>query len=287
MEVFKEKDAIRTQVRDWQSVGQTVGVVPTMGALHQGHHSLVRCCVAATDHTVVTIFVNPKQFGPGEDLSSYPRTTEDDLKDCEELGADAVFLPDDSAMYADDHCTSVNVSGITDGLCGSFRPEFFDGIATVVTKLFNIIPADSAFFGRKDVQQLTMIRKMVSDLDMPVRIVGCPTVRESDGLACSSRNRYMNEEERKLAPRLYQALLAGKAAFEAGERDPAAVVVSASREMLRESGLKLQYMECVNSDTMQRALYPLKGDEVLAVAAHLGATRLIDNITLDEKAEQC
>ena len=257
----------------------SIGLVPTMGALHEGHISLVKMSLARSGYTAVSIFVNPKQFGEGEDLDEYPRTEDKDAALLEELGCDLLFMPGPGALYSDSDRTSVSLSGLGDYLCGADRPGHFDGVLLVVSKLFNIIRPDYAFFGQKDAQQAVIIQRMAADLDFPVRIFLGPTVREEDGLAMSSRNRYLSREERAKAPKMREGLLAAAGAIEKGERDASAVkdIVTASMDT---GGFEIDYVECVDGGTLQ-PLQSVDGTVLLAAAGKLGATRLIDNIAME------
>ena len=258
--------------------GRIIGFVPTMGYLHEGHLSLMRIARKKCDVLVVSIFVNPTQFGAGEDLAQYPRDIERDKKLCREEGVDVIFLPDEREMYPENYSTYVEVSGnITNVLCGYFRPGHFRGVATVVAKLFNIVQPHFAVFGQKDGQQLAVIRRMVRDLNYPVEIIGAPTVREPDGLAMSSRNEYLTPKERKVAPTLYKSLLLAKELIESGERNPK-VIIDAMRNMIEKTGLfRIQYIEVVDADTL-RPVKKIDGKVMIALAAFLGKARLIDNI---------
>ena len=247
-----------------------------MGALHQGHLSLIDACTAQSDFVVTTIFVNPLQFAPTEDLSRYPRTFEQDLQGCQERGVDLVFAPSPSTMYPDDFSSSVRVEGLTARWEGEHRPDHFVGVTTVVAKLFNLVGPCSAFFGRKDYQQWRVIERMVADLDMPIKVVGCPIVRESDGLALSSRNRYLSSVERQRALSLVEALRASYDAFLAGERNPSALAHCAQHRLDVDT---VDYVAATDPQTLE----PLtsESDQILiAIAAHIGATRLIDNTLL-------
>ncbi|MFP4250413.1 MAG: pantoate--beta-alanine ligase [Armatimonadota bacterium] len=279
MQIVHTKQSVRDAVASARAEGQVIGLVPTMGALHEGHLALVRIAVDHCDFVVVSIFVNPTQFGPGEDLESYPRDLEGDAAKVEKLGARLVFAPSAGEMYAEDACTTVSVSALTEGLCGAHRPGHFDGVTTVVCKLFNIVQPDRAYFGRKDYQQLVVIRRMVRDLDIPVDVIGVPTVREDDGLALSSRNQYLSERERAVAPKLHRALVRG-----ADEARQGATGAEVERIVAAEIGTEplfdLQYVRAVDPNT----LLPLgdrSGPMVIAVAAFLGETRLIDNIAVE------
>ncbi len=279
MQIVHTKQEVRDAVSAARAEGQVIGLVPTMGALHEGHLALVRIAVDHCDFVVVSIFVNPTQFGPGEDLDSYPRDLEGDAAKVERLGARLVFVPSSSEMYAEDACTTVSVKSLTEGLCGAHRPGHFDGVTTVVCKLFNITQPDRAYFGRKDYQQLVVIRRMVRDLDIPVDVIGVPTVREEDGLALSSRNQYLSERERAVAPELHRALVRGADEGRQGATG-AEVERIVAAEIGKEPLFDLQYVRAVDPDT----LLPLgdrSGRMVIAVAAFLGDTRLIDNIAVE------
>jgi pantoate--beta-alanine ligase len=271
---------VREAVADARAEGRSIGLVPTMGALHEGHLSLVRGAVEGCDFVVVSIFVNPTQFGPDEDLDSYPRDLEGDAAKVEELGADLVFAPSPNEMYAPNACTTVSVDVLTEGLCGAHRPGHFDGVTTVVCKLLNIVTPDRAYFGRKDYQQLTVIRRMVRDLDMPVEVIGLPTVREEDGLALSSRNEYLSERERAAAPKLHEALEAGAEAARDGATG-AEVERLVATQLGEEPLFDLQYVKAVDANTLQ-PLGDESGPMVIAAAAYLGDTRLIDNVAVEE-----
>lgn len=265
--------------------GGQLGLVPTMGALHEGHRALMREAKARTSAVAVTIFVNPTQFGPKEDLAKYPRDLQGDVSKCSAEGVSLVFAPDASEMYPEGERTRVRVSGLTDHLCGASRPGHFDGVATIVTKLFALAGPCVAVFGRKDYQQLQVIRRMTRDLLLPVEVVGYPTVREADGLALSSRNRYLSPEERKTALAIPRALAAAVRRFEAGERKAGALRAPVA-DALSKAGLRIDYAALAHADD----LVPfedgaaLAGKAVLAVAAFAGSTRLIDNVVLGEDA---
>ncbi len=259
----------------------TWGFVPTMGYLHEGHLSLVRRARAENDHVAVSIFVNPTQFGPHEDYSRYPRDLERDLRLLEPLGVDLVFAPSVEEMYPPGFQTWVIVEGVSRPLEGAARPGHFRGVATVVTKLFNIVQPDRAYFGQKDAQQAVVIRRMVQDLNIPVEIVVCPTVREPDGLAMSSRNTYLNPEERRAATVLFRALQAAKARYEQGERD-AERLREAMREVIQAEPLaRLDYVSVADPETLQE-LDRVEDRALLSLAVYIGKTRLIDNILLPE-----
>ncbi|MDA0636951.1 pantoate--beta-alanine ligase [Nonomuraea sp. MCN248] len=253
--------------------GGTLALVPTMGALHEGHRSLIRLARERADEVVVSVFVNPLQFGPGEDFQRYPRTFDADLAACREEGVDVVFAPAADEMYLPDRQVSVSAGGMGRIVEGASRPGHFDGMLTVVLKLFNLVRPDLAVFGQKDAQQLSMIRRMVADLDVPVEIVGAPTVREPDGLALSSRNRYLSDAERRAALSLSRALRAG-----AGEPTPARVRASAAKALAEAPPeLEVDYLALVDPATFLEVPDAYEGEAVLAVAARAGATRLIDN----------
>ncbi|TNE96397.1 MAG: pantoate--beta-alanine ligase [Gammaproteobacteria bacterium] len=271
---------LRTILRGYRQQGKTIGLVPTMGNLHEGHISLVRKASEAADIVVTSIFVNPMQFGAGEDLDTYPRTLADDQEKLEAAGNTLVFAPTVDEIYPEGLAsqTQVVVPDVSDGHCGASRPGHFEGVATVVTMLFNMVQPDLAVFGEKDFQQLAVIRKMTSDLMMPVEVIGAPTVREDDGLAKSSRNGYLSDKERQIAPAVYQTLQAtarklsdGRADFEALEQEAEA--------SLTQAGLRPDYFNIVNSLTLKPAK-PDDNDITLLVAAFLGTTRLIDNLTV-------
>jgi pantoate--beta-alanine ligase len=256
--------------------GGTVGLVPTMGYLHAGHLSLVARARAENDFVVVTIFVNPLQFGPNEDLDRYPRDLENDARLCEEAGVDVVFAPDTHEMYPRPSLTTVHVAELTSDLCGAARPTHFDGVTTVVTKLFSIVGPSRAYFGRKDAQQLAVVTRMAADLNLPVDVVGCPLVREPDGLARSSRNAYLTPDERRAAPVLFRALSAAADAIGQGERDPQRVRDIVTETVATEPAVALEYVEVRDAHEL-RPVAVLSGEILLALAARLGRTRLIDN----------
>jgi pantoate--beta-alanine ligase len=278
-----EVAATIARVRAWRDdrrrAGQRVGFVPTMGALHEGHARLIETARQHGDHVIVSIFVNPLQFDRKDDLDRYPRTLDADLRICNDLGVELVFAPAPGEMYpAEPRCT-VTVTRITDRLCGQFRPGHFDGVATVVTKLFDIVQPDLAYFGEKDAQQLAVIRRMVADLNHPVEIVGVPTVREADGLALSSRNVRLSPEERSKAIALYQALREAGRAVAGGERDARAVERLAAAVIPPDASLRLEYLEVVDPLELQR-VDTIDGTVLVAGALWVGNTRLIDNVTI-------
>lgn len=267
---------VREQVKQWRKEGLTVGLVPTMGFLHEGHKSLIDRAVKENDRVVVSVFVNPTQFGPNEDFESYPRDMDKDSALCEAAGASLIFHPEPSEMYLDGYSTFVDMSTLTGGLCGKTRPIHFRGVCTVVSKLFNIVTPDRAYFGQKDAQQLAVIRHMVRDLNFGIEIVGCPIIREEDGLAKSSRNTYLNAEERAAATILSKALKEGKAALESGERDAAKVKQIVADKINSEKLSKIDYVEIVDWNNLE-PVEKVTDDVLCAVAVYIGKTRLIDN----------
>lgn len=276
MQIEKTVAGVRAQVKAWRKEGLSVGLVPTMGYLHEGHKSLIDRAVKENDRVVVSVFVNPIQFGPKEDLESYPRDLEADRTLCENAGAALVFAPEVSEMYAGDFTTFVDTDGVTKELCGKSRPIHFRGVCTVVNKLFNIVTPDRAYFGQKDAQQLAVIRRMVRDLNIDIEIVGCPIIREEDGLAKSSRNTYLSAEERKAALVLSKAIFAGKAMVENGETD-GEKVLDAMRSIISEEPLaRIDYVEMVRWDSIE-IHHEIDGPVLVAIAVFIGNTRLIDN----------
>jgi pantoate--beta-alanine ligase len=262
------------------ALGGTVGLVPTMGYLHAGHISLARRAREECDRVVVSLFVNPTQFGPGEDLSKYPRDLERDLGLLEAAGVDLVWTPTPEVMYPPGFQTWVTVEELTTGLEGAVRPTHFRGVTTVVAKLFNAVQPDKAYFGQKDAQQAAVIRRMTRDLDFPIQVVVCPTMREPDGLAMSSRNTYLRPEERRAAAVLYRALSAAQSAFEKGERNAETLRRLVAETVKAEPLAQLQYVSCADYDTLHE-LETVRGKALLSMAVHLGKTRLIDNFVLE------
>jgi pantoate--beta-alanine ligase len=281
MDVEQTIEGIRSRVADARKAGKTVGLVPTMGALHAGHHALIAAGRRGCDYLVVSIFVNPTQFGPGEDYEAYPRTPEEDLAACERLGTDAVFAPSAEEMYAETPRTTVHVAHLTDTLCGRRRPGHFDGVCTVVAKLLNIVRPDTAWFGQKDYQQSVVARRMVRDLNLPVSIAVCPTVREEDGLAVSSRNAYLTPNQRRQAPALYAALRKAEETIRR-DRPPAEDVITAVRDHLRAQAPEGQvdYVQIVDPETLAD-VETTDRPVVVALAVRLGKARLIDNVKVD------
>jgi len=276
MNLVKTINEVRQAVKHWKSEGKSVGFVPTMGYLHEGHASLIEKSVKENDKTVVSVFVNPMQFGPKEDLASYPRDIDRDCTLCESMGADLVFNPEPEEMYDDGFCSYVDMSILTEELCGLSRPVHFRGVQTVVTKLFNIVTPDRAYFGQKDAQQLAIIKRMVKDLNMDIEIVGCPIVREADGLAKSSRNTYLSAEERQAALILSKSLAKGKALIEQGERDAVKVIKEITDTINSEPLAEIDYVKIVDALTMQ-CVEKIENEVLCAIAVKIGTTRLIDN----------
>jgi pantoate--beta-alanine ligase len=283
MRIVRTVAELRAAVGEARSRGASVGLVPTMGALHDGHLSLIRRARADNDLVVVSIFVNPTQFGPSEDLAAYPRDEARDAELATEAGTDILFAPSVDEVYPRGFATTIHIAGITDVLDGAHRgPGHFDGVATVVTKLFQMVAPDAAYFGQKDAQQVLVIRRLVRDLDMPVRIVACPTVREPDGLAMSSRNVYLDDAARRQATALNRALDAAEAAVARGQT-AAGDVIDAARAVLAEAGIEPEYLELRSAEDL-RALDHIDGASLLAVAARVGTARLIDNRILEATA---
>jgi len=269
--------ALRDACADARASHRTVGLVPTMGFLHEGHRSLMRAARAETDFVVVTIFVNPLQFGPSEDLGRYPRDLARDLDACAQEGVDVVFAPSVAEMYPQPPATTVHVAGLTDGLCGTHRPVHFDGVTTVVAKLFSIAGPCRAYFGRKDAQQAAVVTRMAADLDLPVEVVACPLVREPDGLALSSRNAYLSADDRRAAPILFRGLRDAADAVVAGERDPLRLTALIREVVATEPSVELEYVEARDAASIA-PIERVEGQVLLALAARLGDTRLIDNV---------
>ncbi len=281
MKIVKTIDEVRQIVGQWKKEGLTVGLVPTMGFLHEGHKSLIDKAVSQNDRVVVSDFVNPTQFGEGEDLDAYPRDIERDAALCEEAGASLIFNPEPSEMYFDDCTTYVNIESLSDELCGKSRPIHFKGVCTVVSKLFNIVKPDRAYFGQKDAQQLAIIKRMVRDLNFDIEIVGCPIVREADGLAKSSRNTYLSEEERKAALILSKAVFLGQELAENGETD-AEKIVNKMIELIRSEPMaKIDYVQAVDAISV-KPVKTIEGSVLVAMAVYIGKTRLIDNFIVEK-----
>ena len=280
MNIATTVEQAKQTVRQWKAEGLTVGLVPTMGYLHEGHESLIKRAVAECDRVMVSVFLNPIQFAPNEDLATYPRDFAADTVLIENAGADLVFHPEPSELYAPDACTFVNVEGITSELCGKTRPTHFRGVCTVVSKLMNISQADRAYFGQKDAQQLAVVRRMVRDLNMNVEVIGCPIVREEDGLAKSSRNTYLSPAEREAALVLSRAVREGQRLMKEGERD-AKTILSAMRAIIEaESLARIDYVEMVSWDGI-KPVDVADSSVLVAMAVYIGKTRLIDNFIFE------
>jgi pantoate--beta-alanine ligase len=281
MKLVKTVAELQAIVKEVKKSGRTIGLVPTMGALHEGHASLIRAAHAENDFTIVSDFVNPTQFGPTEDLDAYPRTLDHDCELAEAMGADVLFAPSPKEMYPSKDMTWVEVTGdITKVLCGRTRPIHFRGVATVVSKLFNLAQPDKAYFGQKDAQQAHVLKRMVKDLFFPLEILVMPIVREEDGLAKSSRNVYLNPEERKAAVILNRALKKAEAAFAAGERNSAKLVALTADMIRTEPMSNIDYVEMYQLPELTEAEAEITTDHLLAVAVKFGTTRLIDNVIL-------
>ena len=275
MVVVKTIKEVRETVKQWKKEGLSVGFVPTMGYLHEGHQSLIRAA-GENDKVVVSIFLNPMQFGPTEDLASYPRDLERDKEKCLESGADLIFAPDASEMYGDNFQSFVDMNLLTQELCGLTRPCHFRGVCTVVAKLFNIVKPDRAYFGKKDAQQLAVIKRMVADLNMDIEIIGCPIIREEDGLAKSSRNTYLSAEERQAALVVSKAVKKAEELIAAGVRDSAEIISQMYAVVDAEPLAKTDYIKVVSLDTMQQ-ISKIEDSALVALAVYIGKTRLIDN----------
>ena len=279
MRILKTPDEMHAACAQRKHDGRRIGFVPTMGALHEGHLSLVRAARAQTDVVAASIFVNPLQFGPAEDLAKYPRQFERDRELLEAEGCELLFAPEEKDMYPAGTETFIEVAGLSDRLDGKSRPGHFRGVTTVVSKLFHIVEPDAAFFGQKDAAQAAIIRRMVADQSFPVKIVVCPIVREKDGLAMSSRNTYLNPEQRKQATVLHRALMRVQTMADTGESSAAMLVAAGKEVMAEETGARLDYFEAVDWETLE-PVFDIKGGALIAVAAWIGSTRLIDNVVL-------
>jgi pantoate--beta-alanine ligase len=280
MEVLRTLDEMKAWSRKMRKDGQSLGLVPTMGYLHEGHLSLARKSIRTCDRTVVSIFVNPRQFGPSEDLETYPRDLEADRQELEQLGVDALFLPTAEDMYPEGFQTYVHVEEITNKLCGKSRRELFRGVTTIVLKLFNIVQPHSAFFGEKDRQQLEVIRKMVDDLNLDVEIVGLPIIREPDGLAMSSRNQYLGKAERKTAQSLHEALQQAQQWVAQGESSVATLRSRMRTIIEREGRAQVDYISVCDPQRFEE-LEEVQGKAMIALAVHVGKARLIDNCLIE------
>lgn len=278
MEIAKTVAETRARIKTWKKEGKTIGLVPTMGYLHEGHASLIKKCREENDIVVVSVFLNPIQFAPTEDLDAYPRDFEGDSALCQSLGADLIFHPDPSEMYHDPHAF-VSIDTLSDNLCGKTRPTHFRGVCTVVSKLFHIVTPDRAYFGQKDAQQLAIIQKMVQDLDFDIQIIGCPIIREEDGLAKSSRNTYLSPQERTAALCLSRAVRKGQEVITAGIDSE--IVLAQMRAVIDAEPLaRIDYISIVDALTMQD-VEKVNGNVLVAMAVYIGKTRLIDNFSFE------
>lgn len=276
IKVVSTVDETRAQVKEWKKQGLTVGLVPTMGFLHEGHQSLIKKAVEENDRVVVSVFVNPIQFAPNEDLETYPRDLDADAKLCDRTGADLIFHPAPEEMYPNGFSTHIQMDNLTKELCGKTRPTHFGGVCTVVGKLFNIVQPNKAYFGQKDAQQLAIIKRMVRDLNFDLEIVGCPIIREPDGLAKSSRNTYLNADERKAALILSKSIELGRELVANGERNAQAVIKAMTDKINTEPLARIDYVNVVDALSIE-PLDTLRGEVLVAVAVYIGKTRLIDN----------
>lgn len=280
MEVINTIEKVRSAVADARKAGKTIGLVPTMGALHQGHRSLIQRCRAECDLVIVSIFVNPTQFGPTEDLETYPRNFSRDLELTRKEGVDVIFAPSEKELYPEGFQTVVNLKALPGHLCGISRPHFFRGVATVVTKLFNIVKPHTAIFGQKDFQQLVIIRRLIQDLNLDIEIVGCPTIREADGLAMSSRNSYLSPDQRRHARCLYEALENAQVLLDGGIDDAGRLIQDARRRILAHPQTDIDYIAICNPQTLED-INTVNQTALMALAVTVGSTRLIDNRILD------
>jgi pantoate--beta-alanine ligase len=280
MEVAETVESVRALVKGARDQGKKIGLVPTMGALHIGHVSLIEAAVEQTGFVVVSIFVNPTQFGPGEDFEKYPRPFEQDLQICKEKGVAVVFAPTPQEVYPQENVTWVTVEKLTEPLCGRFRPGHFRGVTTVCAKLFNIVQPDVAFFGQKDAQQVVVIKRMVADLNMPLEIVVCPTVREPDGLAVSSRNKYLTKDQRRDAICIYESLQKCREMIEAGSKDARQIITEMRKILEQIPSAGIEYVSLVDAETLQ-SVDKVTGKVLAAVAVRIGPARLIDNMLVD------
>ncbi|MCI5597163.1 MAG: pantoate--beta-alanine ligase [Lachnospiraceae bacterium] len=276
MKIVTTIQEAKEQIKEWKDQGLSVGLVPSMGYLHEGHASLMKAAVSQMDKVAVSVFVNPTQFGPNEDYDSYPRDLDHDIAICEEQGVDLIFHPSVEEMYGKNYNTYVTMETLGDELCGKSRPIHFRGVCTVVTKLFNILTPDKAFFGQKDAQQLAIIKRMVKDLNMNLEVVGCPIIREEDGLAKSSRNTYLSPEERQAALILSKTIFMGQKMVEEGERDVKTLLDAMKSNIETEPLARIDYVEVVDGETMQK-VDRIEESVLVAMAVYIGNTRLIDN----------
>jgi len=280
MEVAKTIESVRSLVKAAHSGGKKIGLVPTMGALHIGHISLIEAALEKCDFVVASIFVNPTQFVPGEDFEKYPRPLKADLEICRKAGVHVVFTPTPEQMYPAENITWINVEKLTEPLCGRFRPGHFRGVTTVCTKLFNIVAPDIAFFGQKDAQQAIVIKRMVADLNMPLEIVICPTVREPNGLAVSSRNKYLSEQQKKDATNIYKSLQKCRRMIDAGVKETTEIIAEMSKILQPIPSIEIEYISIVDAETLQN-IDQIASKVLAAVAVRIGPARLIDNILVD------
>jgi len=280
MEITKTIEEIRGLAKAARSKGKKIGLVPTMGALHVGHISLFEAAAKNCDFVVVSIFVNPIQFGPGEDFEKYPRPLEADLEICRKARVDVVFAPEPEQMYPAENITWVNVEKLTEPLCGRSRPGHFRGVTTVCAKLFNIVAPDAAYFGQKDAQQAIVIKRMAADLNMPLEIVICPTVREPNGLAVSSRNQYLTEQQKKDAAHIYKSLQTCRRLIDAGTTETRQIIAEMQKILQQIPSGQIEYVSIVDAETLD-SIEKIEGKILAAVAVKLGPARLIDNILLD------
>lgn len=279
IKVVSTVNETKAQIKEWKKQGLTVGLVPTMGFLHEGHQSLIKKAVEENDRVVVSVFVNPIQFAPNEDLETYPRDLEADKRLCDSTGADLIFHPTPEEMYPEGFSTHIQMENLTKELCGKTRPTHFGGVCTVVGKIFNIVQPNRAYFGQKDAQQLAIIKRMVRDLNFDLEIVGCPIIREPDGLAKSSRNTYLNAEERKAALILSKAIKLGKEMVENGERNAQTVIKAMTDKINSEPLARIDYVNVVDALSIE-PLEVIKGEVLVAIAVYIGKTRLIDNFII-------
>ena len=279
MKVAKTIESVRRLVKAARKAGKKIGFVPTMGALHIGHISLIEAAKKNCDFVVVSIFVNPTQFGPGEDFNKYPRPVKADLKMCRKAGVDVIFAPTPLEMYPAENLTWVDVEKLSEPLCGKFRPGHFRGVATICAKLFNIVTPDIAYFGQKDAQQAIIIKRMVVDLNMPLKIVVCPTVREKTGLAMSSRNQYLTPQQKKDAALIYKSLQKCRHMIKQGNTDTKKITAEMRKVLKQIPSVEIQYISIVDTETL-RNIDRITGKILVAVAVKIGSTRLIDNIFL-------
>ncbi|TKJ37035.1 MAG: pantoate--beta-alanine ligase [Planctomycetes bacterium B3_Pla] len=280
MEVSETIESVRNMVRAAGRQGRKIGLVPTMGALHVGHISLIEAAVKDCDFVVVSIFVNPTQFGPDEDLDNYPRPFEADLEICRKAGVDVVFAPAPQQMYPAENLSWVTVEKLTEPLCGRGRPVHFRGVTTVCTKLFNIVAPDVAYFGQKDAQQAIVVRRMVADLNMSLEIVVCPTVRESNGLAVSSRNQYLSEQQKQDATNIYKSLQTCRRMIDAGVSESRQIIAEMRKMLQQVPSIEIEYVSIVDAETLE-SVDKIAGTVLVAVAVKIGSARLIDNILVD------